>query len=207
MPGRTTTPMPRKSTTTKPRSPRRKVAVALSIAAIAFNPAGIGSAGAEIAPPPAETSEALRAAGELAAGTPGTDYFAPETIVALGYEPGVADGVAMRPDGDCSSPVELPASFDNACRTHDLGYDLLRIAHDHDVPIPEGLRRALDSQLGARMHASCGGTDVAGCHMIAAAAEAAVAANTIRQAGGTPVHEELPDILASFTGASPAESE
>ena len=113
----------------------------------------------------------------------------------------------MRPDGDCSSPVELPASFDNACRTHDLGYDLLRIAHDHDVPIPEGLRRALDSQLGARMHASCGGTDVAGCHMIAAAAEAAVAANTIRQAGGTPVHEELPDILASFTGASPAESE
>ena len=205
MPGRTTIPMPRKSTTTKPRSPRRKVAVALSIAAITFNPAGIGSAGAEIAPPPAETSEALRAAGELAAGTPGTDYFAPETITALGYEPEVADGVAMRPDGDCSSPVELPASFDNACRTHDLGYDLLRIAHEHDVQIPEGLRRSLDSQLGARMHASCGGTEVAGCHMIAAAAETAVAANTIRQSGGTPVHEELPDILVSFTGTEAAE--
>ena len=197
--------MPRKSTTTKPRSPRRKVAVALSIAAIAFNPAGIGSAGAEVPQPPAETSEALRAAGELAAGTPGVDYLAPETIIALGYEPGVADGIAMRPDGDCSSPVELPASFNDACRTHDLGYDLLRIAHDHDVPIPPGLRRSLDSQLGSRMHASCGGADVAECHMIAAAAEAAVAANTIRQDGGTPVHEELPDILASLAGAGPTE--
>lgn len=207
MPSRTPTSMPRKSTTTKPRSPRRKVAVALSIAAIAFNPAGVGSATAA-EPEPVQapvTSESLRAAGELAAGTPGTGYFAPETIVALGYEPGVADGVAMRPDGDCSSPVELPESFDNACRTHDLGYDLLRIANDHGAPIPEGLRRSLDSQLGARMHASCGGSGNAGCHMVAAAAEAAVAANTIRQAGGTPVHEELPDILASLTGIGPTE--
>lgn len=196
--------MPRTSRPNRTRSPRRKVALALSIAAIAFNPAGIGPAAADGPEPVAETSEAIRAATELAAGTPGTDYFAPETIAALGYEPGEADGIAMRPDGDCSSPVELPASFDNACRTHDLGYDLLRVAHANGATIPPGLRHALDAQLGNRMHASCGGTDVAGCQLIASAASAAVGANTLRQDGGTPVHEELPDIIASLTGGAGA---
>ncbi|WP_333620023.1 hypothetical protein [Dietzia sp.] len=190
------------------RSQGWKFVAIASLAAIAISPAGASADDNKDSPAqqgPLPTEPALRAATLLSEDTPGLDYFSPETIAALGYEPVLTpDGFAERADGNCSSPVALPASFDHACKSHDLGYDLLRAAHDDGQRIPPGLRSAIDRQLERRMHASCAGADadadLAGCHLAASAAGLAVAANTERQGAGTPIHEEIPDIVRSFTG-------
>lgn len=149
----------------------------------------------------ADSAGALPAAAALASGVPGTGYVSPALVEALGYAPGQEDGHAMRVDGSCSSPVPLPSSFEVACRSHDLGYDLLRVAHREGAPIPVDLRRSLDRQLGVRMAASCTPAkprglrerlDVAGCRAAASVAQAAVALNTARQHDGAPIEEALP---------------
>ena len=117
-----------------------------------------------------------------------------EITEALGYQPVVVDGVPSDPEGDCSSPVPLPASFTPACLTHDLGYDLLRVADATGESIPTGVRPALDRQLGSRMTGSCteAGLRGAGCRAMAGVADAAVTANSWRQNDGAPVKETWP---------------
>lgn len=119
----------------------------------------------------------------------------PEEITGeLGYQPVVVDGVPSDPEGDCSSPVPLPASFTPACLTHDLGYDLLRVADATGEDIPRGVRPALDRQLASRMTGSCtdAGLRGAGCRAMANVADAAVTANSWRQNDGAPVKESWP---------------
>ncbi|WP_342004095.1 hypothetical protein [Corynebacterium bovis] len=93
------------------------------------------------------------------AGAPGdgraASWLTPDLVRDLGYEPTVADGHPENPGGGCSSPVPLPARFEPACRTHDLGYDLLRVAGRRGEPVPPAIRRGLDRQLADRMHAAC----------------------------------------------------
>lgn len=132
----------------------------------------------------------LTAARSLADGVPGTGIVPTEVVTALGYVPARDHGLAANGDGDCSSPVPLPAEFEPACRVHDLGYDLLRLAHAGDAPIPRTLRGDLDSLLSRQMHDSCG--DSRPCHVAADIAHVAVHVNTVRQGHGAPVEERLP---------------
>ncbi|AHW62902.1 Putative secreted protein [Corynebacterium glyciniphilum AJ 3170] len=140
------------------------------------------------------TVGAIDAADTLAAGGTGTSYFSGDLVAELGYRPGTQDGHATNPAGDCSSPVPLPESFEPACMTHDLGYDLLRVADRTGEAIPEHTRRDLDRQMAEQMRDSCaeGGPGTAGCRAMARVAHAAVAANTLRQHNGAPVEEWFP---------------
>ena len=142
------------------------------------------------------------AAGEsLVAGQSGNAFVSPEVVQDIGYRPGVEEGRATNITGDCSSPVSLPGSFDAACRTHDLGYDLLRAADERGEDIPVDLRSRMDRQMREQMVASCpearqvseGGTGLSAerlrCQTAAHIAWAGVAVNTIRQGNGAPVEE------------------
>lgn len=132
---------------------------------------------------------AIDAATRLAAGEKGTSYFPEELVAELGYMPGTQNGHATNPTGDCSSPVTLPESFEPACMTHDLGYDLLRVADRTGETIPENTRRDLDRRMASQMRESCNSL---GCRAMASAAHIGVGANTIRQGNGAPVSEGWP---------------
>lgn len=133
---------------------------------------------------------ALTGARDLAEGVPGSSVVPPAVVHELGYAPVLEGGLASRATGDCSSPVPLPAEFEPACRVHDLGYDLLRVAHRRGAEIPPGLRADLDSLLARQMRGSCG--DSVPCRMAAGVAAAAVRVNTLRQGHGAPVVGRLP---------------
>ena len=173
----------------RPLRPHRRILTVvcstLVAAALVVPPAG------SVAEPtrPAGPVGAVEAAETLAAGGAGTSYFPDALVAELGYRPGTQDGYAMNPDGDCSSPVPLPDSFEPACMTHDLGYDLLRVADRTGETIPSDTRRNLDRRMAAQMRASC--TDD-GCRVMATVAHTAVAANTLRQRNGAPVQEWFP---------------
>lgn len=135
------------------------------------------------------SAAALTAARSLAEGEPGTGIIGPDLETDLGYTPVLEGTLASRASGDCSSPVPLPRSFEPACRVHDLGYDLLRVAHRHGADIPPGLRADLDSLLGRQMRQSCDGDLL--CVGAATVARAAVGLNTVRQGHGAPVEERI----------------
>lgn len=212
---------PRPSLRTEPRAHRfRRLTLAalcggvLAFGAVVLEPSahagGLPAATSvpDSVPGSVSDSEPVRTASLLAHGVGGTEYFPPSVIAGLGYRPALEGRIASKADGDCSSPVPLPASFEPACRTHDLGYDLLRLAHRNGDPLPKALRRDLDAQFSRAIHASCdehggrkaGGhrfslqarAENAGCHAMASIAYKAVQANTLRQGNGAPVAESLP---------------
>lgn len=174
---------------------RRRILASVSLAATVLAAGAVAPPVGSAAEPRTATGSvgsvgAVDAADTLAAGATGMSYFSEELVAELGYRPGTQDGHAMNPDGDCSSPVPLPESFEPACMTHDLGYDLLRVADRTGEPIPAHTRRDLDRQMAEQMRASCDGA--AGCRAMAGVAHAAVAANTLRQHNGAPVEEWFP---------------
>ena len=130
--------------------------------------------------------EAISTASALAAGESGIE-FSPKLVAGLGYEPGTENGLATDPAGECSSPIPLPKSFTPACRVHDLGYDLLRVADRNGEYIPLEARRELDRQLAQQMSQSCTSQ---GCRLMAGAAQVAVGLNSLRQGYGAPVEEK-----------------
>lgn len=144
---------------------------------------------------------AVAAAESLVAGESGTEFVSRDVVRTIGYRPGMEQGRAANLTGDCSSPVLLPASFDSACRTHDLGYDLLRAADERGEEIPAELRPSMDREMKHQMLESCpearqvtdGGTGFSAerlsCQTWAHIAWAGVAANTIRQGNGAPIEE------------------
>jgi len=132
------------------------------------------------------SSGARSAAAALATGKSTIEY-APELVTQLGYRPTQGARLPENPTGSCSSPVALPESFEPACRVHDLGYDLLRVAHRNGNYIPEDIRRDLDSQLARQMRESCASE---GCNVMASAAHVAVGLNSLRQGYGAPVEEK-----------------
>ncbi|MFI5718154.1 hypothetical protein [Nocardia sp. NPDC051750] len=110
-----------------------------------------------------------------------------------GYEPVVRQGLLVAPDGNCSSPVELPPEFDTACMAHDLGYDLLRYADSTGAPLGPWARQALDRTLGVRLHQACDAHAEpmvrTRCETFAGIAATAVELNSRRQHYGVPVVE------------------
>lgn len=154
--------------------------------------------------PPAATvastptaATAVEAAGSLADSRDGSEHFTSSLVDQLGYEPGSEGAVATNPEGDCSSPVPLPAAFESACRVHDLGYDLLRGIDGEGAAIPRELRSSLDERMTEHMHTSCSDEPRArvsyfGCRFMASVASVAVQLNTVRQGHGAPVEESFP---------------
>lgn len=110
-----------------------------------------------------------------------------------GYRPVVHQGVLVAPDGECSSPVELPPEFDTACMAHDLGYDLLRYADSTGAPLGPWARQAVDNALGVRLHQACDAHAEpmvrTRCETFAEVAATAVELNSRRQHYGVPVVE------------------
>lgn len=114
----------------------------------------------------------------------------------MGYRPLIADGAPINPQGDCSSPIPLPGRFESACKVHDFGYDLLRLAGKDGRPLGAWARIALDRMLIDRMHDSC--TNLM-CDWAADLARAGVAFNTWRQQSGVPVGKESLTTIAAST--------
>ncbi|GAB99432.1 hypothetical protein GONAM_09_00780 [Gordonia namibiensis NBRC 108229] len=114
----------------------------------------------------------------------------------MGYIPTVVSGVPVDPDGDCSSPVPLPDRFTPLCRTHDLGYDLLRAAAADGRPLGSWARFALDRMLIDSMQRSCSNPV---CDAAARIARVGLAWNTWRQYGGAPTQQETIPQLVSTT--------
>lgn len=180
------------------RSFTRRAATVTVVAATAVLCAGAAAPGSATtgAPPvpDAATAATVRAlsAGDVDAALA---HFPAGFEDAMGYrpvmEPGAGGGAALAdPLGDCSSPVPLPASFESACRVHDLGYDLLRYARDAGGELGGGARRGFDDQLARNLHAICA-TEPAStsCRVTADVAVAAVRINSWRQGHRMPESE------------------
>ncbi|WP_433201510.1 hypothetical protein ACQP1G_10455 [Nocardia sp. CA-107356] len=143
---------------------------------------------------PVENASAGAAVVDLTSGGPGSAAAIPADFAdRFGYQPTVVDGLLVNPGGDCSSPVTLPAEFETACKAHDLGYDLLRYAGEHEQPLTGWARQALDATLATHMHEACASRDDAfsraRCNAMARIAYTFVDLNSRRQDYGVPVIE------------------
>ncbi|WP_225729675.1 MULTISPECIES: hypothetical protein [unclassified Nocardia] len=183
------------STSTKrPRRMAALTAVAMTAmaATVTFAPQ-VNAATADSAPP--ENASAGSAIATLTADGAISAPIPADFATEFGYRPAVVDGLLVNPQGDCSSPIPLPAEFDTACKAHDLGYDLLRYAGQHGEPLGPWARQAVDAALARRMHESCGArSDLlsrAHCDVMASVANIAVDLNSLRQDYGTPIVEKL----------------
>ena len=135
-----------------------------------------------------------------------TAFDAPRAHFAevMGYVPGASrerPGILLRPDGDCSTPTGgTMFGFDDACREHDLAYDVLRfqVAVGERVDVRD--RWVADARFGMRMLERCAGrhaTAAVGCLGAATVYATAVAFNSVRQGYGAPTEESGVQIAAS----------
>ncbi|MGW3538952.1 hypothetical protein ACWDNI_00150 [Nocardia niigatensis] len=158
-------------------------------AAVAFAP----GAGASISPAMPESDTAHTGILQAVSAHPDPTLIPDDFVTAAGYRPVIEAGMLIDPNGDCSSPVPLPAEFESACKSHDLGYDLLRYAAAHGRPLGPWARQTVDAALEHRMHAACDTRESpvsrAQCQVMATVATTAVDLNSIRQDYGTPVYE------------------
>ena len=107
----------------------------------------------------------------------------------LGYQPVAAGGTLLNPNGGCSTPGGIgPGSFDDACRVHDFGYDLLRYAERTDSRLGASARFQLDQHLYTDLLRVC--TTVT-CRATATAYYTGVTLNSIRQGYAAPTSEPI----------------
>jgi hypothetical protein len=85
--------------------------------------------------------------------------FTVVTGVRVGTQPALDGTVrAVHVGGGCSAPWGDDSTrwdFGTPCRSHDLGYDLLRYAEKKGSPLEPDLREALDERLSEDMYATC----------------------------------------------------
>jgi hypothetical protein len=127
----------------------------------------------------------------------------------MGYTPvpvPMADGTLRlaKPDGACSAPGGgAPFGFQQACKVHDYGYDLLRYAHATGQQLPAAARRRLDAMFAHDLHARCQATRhglaATGCNLVAELFSAGVSVNSWRQHDGYPATERLPEWASWLT--------
>lgn len=116
----------------------------------------------------------------------------------LGYRPSESATGPENPTGGCSAPIDLPAAFVDACRAHDLGYDLLRYAARRGAPLGAWAREAVDAEFARDLASSCDAPSAApGCHLLAGLADAVVGINSWRQGEGVPVVESAVPYVAT----------
>ncbi|MEU6581154.1 hypothetical protein [Nocardia sp. NPDC046763] len=172
-------------------------------AGVAFAPAGGAAVGIPVSP---ENAAARTGILQAVAAQPDPTVIPEDFVTEAGYRPVIEAGMLINPNGDCSSPVPLPAEFDLACKSHDLGYDLLRYAAAHGQPLGPWARQTVDAALERRMHAACDTRENpvsrAQCQVMASVATTAVDLNSIRQDYGNPIYE--PFFEPSGDAPSPA---
>lgn len=160
---------------------------------LAFAPAMPASAA--VTKPGVENAAARAAVTDMVGDHPGVVTLPADFAAGAGYRPVVEKGVLVNPHGDCSSPIQLPGEFDDACKAHDLGYDLLRYAEQRQQPLQPWARQAIDATLQRRMHAACDTRpDTAArarCDVLATVATTGVDLNSRRQNYATPDPEFL----------------
>ncbi|CAM3158342.1 phospholipase A2 [Saccharomonospora xinjiangensis] len=109
---------------------------------------------------------------------------------------------AVHVGGGCSAPWGDDSTrwdFGTPCRSHDLGYDLLRYAERKGSPLDAGYREQLDDRLSEDMYATC---DVNPrdtpelCRSVAAVYTAGLVVNSWHQRWGPPIGEPLSPLLA-----------
>lgn len=180
--------------------PLRRSATTLLVGVIAATTLAVADAPGPSSP----DARAQRAVTALLSGSAtAAGEATPEDFAAtLGYTP-VRHGDSMtNPTGSCSSPVPLPDSFDEACRQHDYGYDLLRYADARGGALPATARAQLDDQLEDEALRSCEGGapgEHARCSRWAHIAGAFVRGNSWRQQNSVPVPE---DAVSMATGGA-----
>lgn len=142
-----------------------------------------------------ENAAARDAVEDLVGDHPWSVAVPADFAAEAGYRPVVEDGLMVDPDGDCSSPIQLPTEFTEACKAHDLGYDMLRYAEQRRQPLHPWARQAIDATLQRRMHDACatrGDTAArARCDVVATVATTGVDLNSRRQNYATPDPEYL----------------
>ena len=160
------------------------------------------------APAPADTPDAAsaRAVHALTKGSPGSaagrvpDTFAED----LGYVPRIEDGDLVNPTGGCSSPVPLPDELESACRTHDLGYDLLRQAEIRGGTLPPAARQEIDRRFSEDARRACASREDTSsrtsCRVWADIAAGAVRLNSWRQHDLVPSRENPASIVTGTVG-------
>jgi hypothetical protein len=108
---------------------------------------------------------------------------------ARGYRPEVVrlpSGtlVPVAPEGGCSSPIGgSEFNFTDACREHDLGYDLLRYAAADGESLGPWARQAVDAEFARQLRSQCHGL---GCRAMAEVYIGVVRFNSWRQGYGVP---------------------
>lgn len=176
--------------------------------ALAISSPATAIAAAKATESPAEPTPAAVAVAAL---TSESVPVAAEAIPAdfasvMGYRPEVRDDRLVDPDGDCSSPVPLPAEFSLACAEHDLGYDLLRYAELTGDQVGGWARHAIDDRLDERMRAACAqrssGAGRAVCATAATTATAGVELNSIRQLQQVPEESVGSLSVSALAGAA-----
>jgi fucose 4-O-acetylase-like acetyltransferase len=156
-------------------------------------------------PGPVPATPAAAAVTALTSPTAGRDLLAAaldDFPAVMGYTPvpaRMADGTVRlaKPTGACSAPGgEAPFGFEQVCKVHDYGYDLLRYAHARGQHLTAEARRQLDAMFDRDLHARCQaigrGLARLGCHLLAEGFTAVVAVNSWRQHYGNPAAESLP---------------
>jgi Prokaryotic phospholipase A2 len=185
-------------------------AVVAAVLALGLLPGRVDAAAAD-RPGPARVAAssigrgpAAAAVAALAGAPAGRDPLAsvPADFPAvMGYTPvptRMVDGTLRlaKPTGACSAPGGgAPFAFEQACKVHDYGYDLLRYAHATGQHLTGQARRRIDAMFGHDLRARCraagGGLAGAGCRLTAWLFEAVVRLNSWRQHWGWPAPETL----------------
>lgn len=178
--------------------------LALTFFAVGYSPASAQSPEpvANLAAPNLSATTAVRA---LVGSDPASMMRALPTDFAsvMGYRPVLDGHYPINPAGSCSSPVPLPSRFEPLCRTHDLGYDLLRYAQAKDQPLGSWARLSLDSMLIRRMSAACTNPI---CDASARVARFGLGLNTWRQYDAAPIAGESSGAIISDVGRRGAET-
>ncbi len=154
---------------------------------------GPAAAAVGVGRPPVENAAARTAVAELTGEKPWEAVIPEDFQSRQGYRPVVVGGLLVDPRGGCSSPIPLPADFDNACKAHDLGYDMLRYAERDQQPLGAWARQAVDAALEQRMYSACAAHSDplvrTRCEVLAGVATTAVDLNSRRQNYATPLPE------------------
>ncbi|WP_197321692.1 phospholipase A2 [Saccharomonospora sp. NB11] len=109
---------------------------------------------------------------------------------------------AVHVGGGCSAPWGDDSTrwnFGTPCRSHDLGYDLLRYAEKKGSPLSAEVREALDERLTKDMYTTCevnprGTLEL--CRTVAGVYSAGLVVNSWHQRWGPPVGKPLLPLLS-----------
>lgn len=145
-----------------------------------------------------ESTEAERAVESLITGYADPTVVPADFDAVLGYRPQAQSGTLARADGSCSTPFGIgPSSFEPACRTHDLGYDLLRYAEKTDGRLAAWARLRLDLRLYTDLRGTCADPR---CRATAALYLVSLTGNSVRQGFTAPTSEPTSPWAAAGIG-------